>query len=74
MAKKNEETAVLTISCYKNNECEVNITGDPFSLTAALAGLMSPESDDEKNVFRQMMTLAIELVIEEDKKSKKSKK
>ena len=71
MAKKNKEVAKVIITCFDNDECEVNIDGDPLSLTAALAGLMSPEADKEENTFRNMMTMAIELVVEMEKKSKK---
>lgn len=71
MAKKNKEVAKLSITCSDNDECEVIIDGDSLALTAALAGLMSPESDKEENTFRHMMTMAIELVVEMEKKSKK---
>ena len=76
MATKKEvkETARLTIICDSSETCSVKVKGDTQTLTAALAGLMA--EDDEKNVFRQMMALAIRVVldVEEEKAAKKKKK
>lgn len=72
MARKSvpaEETARLEIVCNNFNECDVTFTGNTMDMTAALAGLMA--KDEEENAFRTMMTFAIELVLELDKKSKK---
>lgn len=68
-----KETARLTIICDSSETCAVKISGDTQTLTAALAGLMA--EDDEKNVFRQMMALAIRVVLDvEEKKTAKKKK
>lgn len=64
-----KETARLTIICDSNQESTVRIKGDIHTLTAALASLMAHE--DEDNVFREMMALAIRVVLEEDKQKKK---
>lgn len=68
-----KETARLTIICNSNEECSVGIKGDVQTLTAALAGLMA--EDDERNTFRQMMAVAIRVVLDvEEKKTTKKKK
>lgn len=64
-----KETARLTIICDSNQESTVKIKGDMQTLIAALASLMA--HDDENNVFREMMALAIRVVLEQDKQSKK---
>ena len=64
-----KETARLTIICDSNQESTVKIKGDMQTLIAALASLMAHE--DENNVFREMMALAIRVVLEQDKQSKK---
>lgn len=64
-----KETARLTITCDSNQESTVKIKGDIHTLTAALASLMAHE--DEDNVFREMMALAIRVVLEQDKQKKK---
>lgn len=64
-----KETARLTIICDSNQESTVKVKGDMYTLTAALASLMAHE--DENNVFREMMALAIRVVLEEDKQKKK---
>ena len=66
------ETARLTIVCDSSETCSVKIKGDRNTLTAALACLMATE--DENNAFREMMTLAIRVVIAEDKSKKAAKK
>ena len=66
-----KETARLTIICDSNQESTVKIKGDIHTLTAALASLMAHE--DEDNLFREMMALAIRVVLEEDKQKKKKK-
>ena len=66
-----KETARLTIICDSNQESTVKIKGDIRTLTAALASLMAHE--DEDNVFREMMALAIRVVLDEDKQKKKKK-
>lgn len=64
-----KETARLTITCDSNQESTVRIKGDIHTLTAALASLMAHE--DEYNVFREIMALAIQVVLEESKQKKK---
>lgn len=64
-----KETARLTIICDSNQESTVKIKGDVHTLTAALASLMANE--DEDNVFRKIMALAIQVVLYEDKQKKK---
>lgn len=66
------ETARLTIVCDSSETCSVKIKGDRQTLTAALACLMATE--DENNAFREMMSLAIQVVIAEDKSKKAAKK
>lgn len=67
-----KETARLTIVCNSNEECTVGIKGDTHTLTAALAGLMA--EDDENNTFRQMMSVAIRVVLDVEKKKAAKKK
>ena len=67
-----KETARLTIVCNSNEECSVKTKGDMTTLTAALACLM--DTDDENNQFRNMMSLAIQVVIAESNKKKPAKK
>ena len=67
-----KETARLTIVCNSNEECSVKTKGDMTTLTAALACLM--DTDDENNQFRNMMSLAIQVVIAENNKKKPAKK
>ncbi len=64
-----KETSRLTIITDSAKECTVKIKGDPMQLTAALASLMSQE--DENNQFREMMSLAIQVVLHMDKDEKK---
>lgn len=67
-----KETARLTIICDSSETCTVKITGDTHTLTAALAGLMA--EDDDNNAFRQMMSVAIQVVLDvEEKKAAKKK-
>lgn len=66
------ETARLTIICDSSETCSVKIKGDRQTLTAALACLMATE--DENNAFREMMALAIRVVIAEDGTKKKPAK
>jgi hypothetical protein len=68
-----KETARLTIICNSDEECGVKIKGDTKTLIAALACLMA--TDDEDNQFRQMMAIAIQVVITENEmKEKKAAK
>ena len=67
-----KETARLTIICDSSETCAVKVKGDRTTLTAALAALMATE--DENNVFREMMALAIRVVLEEGKKKPAKKK
>lgn len=67
-----KETARLTITCDSSETCSVKIKGDIQTLTAALACLMATE--DENNAFREMMSLAIQVVIAEDENKKKAAK
>lgn len=70
MATKSvEETARLTITCDSSKTCSVKVKGDREILTAALACLMDEE--DENNEFREMMSLAIQVVLYEEKRKKK---
>lgn len=64
-----KETSRLTITTDSKQEYVVRIKGDPIDLTAALASLMAAE--DENNQFRQLMALAIRVVINNDKQKKK---
>jgi hypothetical protein len=75
MAKTKDvkETARLTIICNADEECEVKIKGDRTTLIAALACLM--DNSDDNNTFRQMMAIAIQVVITENEmKEKKAAK
>lgn len=67
-----KETARLTIICNSNEECSVKTKGDMTTMTAALACLM--DTDVENNQFRNMMSLAIQVVIAENNKKKPAKK
>ena len=67
-----KETARLTIICNADEECTVKTKGDPGTLTAALACLMA--NDDEENQFRNMMGLAIRVVLEAGEQKPKKKK
>lgn len=71
-ATKAKETARLTIVCNSDEVCSVSVKGDRTTLTAALAALMATE--DENNTFREMMALAIRVVINEDGKKLVKKK
>lgn len=64
-----KEISRLTITTNSEEECTVRIKGDSMALTAALAALMSIEH--ENNQFREMMALAIQVVLHADKQSKK---
>lgn len=64
-----KETARLTLICDSSEACTVKIKGEPQTLTAAIASLMAHE--DEKNVFREMIALAIRVVLHEDEQKKK---
>jgi hypothetical protein len=71
--KDPKEVARLTIICNADEECTVKTKGDPQTLIAALACLM--DNDDENNTFRQMMAIAIQVVItEHEMKEKKAAK
>lgn len=74
MAKTKDvkETARLTIICNSNEECSVKTKGDMTTMTAALACLL--DTDDENNQFRNMMSLAIQVVIAEKENKKKPAK
>jgi hypothetical protein len=65
-----KEVARLTIVCTSDEVCAVKTKGDPGTLTAALACLMA--NDDEDNQFRNMMGLAIRVVLEAGDKVKKA--
>lgn len=67
-----KETARLTIVCNSDEQCSVSVKGDRVTLTAALAALMATE--DENNSFREMMSLAIQVVLAESNKKKPAKK
>ena len=54
-------TGKLTIECDEDNNAVVNIDGDMQALTAALAGLLEDESED--NGFGIMMRMAIEVIM-----------
>jgi hypothetical protein len=71
--KDPKEIARLTIICNADEECTVKTKGDSQTLIAALACLM--DNDDENNTFRQMMAIAIQVVITENEmKEKKAAK
>jgi hypothetical protein len=67
-----KETARITIICNSNEECTVKTKGDMTTMTAALACLMA--TDDEHNQFRNMMSLAIQVVLAADGKKPAKKK
>lgn len=67
-----KETARLTIVCNNNEECSVKTKGDMVEMTAALACLLN--ADDENNTFREMMALAIQVLIAEKENKKPAKK
>lgn len=73
--KQPKQTAKLQIICDDNDGCEVKVDGNVDLLTASLASLMAHEDDD--NIFRQMMSTAIAVVLfkgELDEKAAKKKK
>ena len=71
--KDPKEVARLTIICNADEECTVKTKGDPQTLIAALACLM--DNDYENNTFRQMMAIALQVVITENEmKEKKAAK
>ncbi len=70
--KDPKEVARLTIICNADEECTVKTKGDSQTLIAALACLM--DNDDENNTFRQMMAIAIQVVIDASEKKPKKKK
>jgi len=70
--KDPKEIARLTIICNADEECTVKTKGDPQTLIAALACLM--DNDDENNTFRQMMGIAIKVVLEASEQKPKKKK
>jgi len=73
MKKDSKETARLTILCNNDETCTVKTKGDTTTLIAALACLMITDSRD--NQFREMMAVAIKVVISENKmKEKKAAK
>jgi len=65
-----EETARLTITCDATDKCNVEIKGDKHCLTAAFATLLM--NDDNDNEFREMIELAIHVVVKEQKRNKKA--
>lgn len=67
-----KETARLTIVCNNNEECSVKTKGDMIEMTAALACLLN--ADEENNTFREMMALAIQVLIAEKENKKKPAK
>ena len=67
-----KETARITIICNSNEECTVKTKGDMTTMTAALACLMA--TDDENNQFRNMMSVAIQVVLAADGKKPAKKK
>ncbi len=70
--KDPKEVARLTIVCTSDEVCSVKTKGSPATLTAALACLMA--NDDEENQFRNMMGLAIKVVLEAGEQKPKKKK
>ena len=67
-----KETARLTIVCTSDEVCAVKTKGNPATLTAALACLMA--NDDDENQFRNMMGLAIQVVLEASEQKPRKKK
>jgi thymidine phosphorylase len=68
-----KETARLTIICNNKEQCTVKTKGDMNEMTAALACLMDTNHEDNK--FREMMAIAIQLIItEHEMKEKKAAK
>ena len=64
-----KETARLTIVCDSANDCTVRVKGERFDLITAFAALLELEQED--NEFRNMMALAMKMVLDKDKKKKK---
>jgi hypothetical protein len=64
-----KETGRLTIICNSDATCTTKVKGDTITLVAALACLIV--NDDENNQFRDMLSVAIKIVLDENKKKKK---
>ena len=71
--KDPKEVARLTIICNADEECTVKTKGDHQTLIAAFACLM--DNHEENNTFRQMMEIALQVIItEHEMKEKKAAK
>lgn len=67
--KKRVETARLEIICLDNQEAEVKINGNPQDLTAAIASLLTDESDT--NSLRSIFHTAISVILFMDQQERK---
>ena len=68
-----KETSRLTIICNNKEQCTVKTKGDMNEMTAALACLMDTNHEDNK--FREMMAIALQVIItEHEMKEKKAAK
>lgn len=67
--KKQAETARLEIICLDNQEAKVKINGNPQDLTAAIASLLTDESED--NSLRYIFHTAISVILFMDQREKK---
>lgn len=65
-----KETARLTIICDSDKECSVTVKGDRFDIISGFAALLEVESED--NEFRNMLSVAMKLFLD-DKKDKKKR-
>ena len=67
-----KETARLTIVCDSADECTVRVKGDRLQIIQAFSILLETEHDE--NEFREMMALAMKIILEEDKNKKRATK
>ena len=70
--KSVKETARLTIVCDSADECTVKVKGDRLQIIQAFSILLETEHDE--NEFREMMALAMKIVLEGDKNKKRTTK
>lgn len=70
--KPAKETARLTIVCDSADECTVRVKGDRLQIIQAFSILLETEHDE--NEFREMMALAMKIVLEGDKNKKRTTK
>lgn len=70
MAKTKEKSIVakVDITCYEDNECEVNIDGNESHIIASFAALLNDDSED--NAFNELITTAMAVVLKMRQKAK----